>query len=106
MQRNQKIILDQKKMRLEKRSELERKEIREIEIKLKNLRNDMNKLNGLLHNHKSFQDNLYNDNFNMENEFVQRLKELENETLRLENLIQELKDEKVKKSKFFKIDFD
>ena len=86
-------------MRLEKRSELERKEIREIEIKLKNLRNDMNKLNGLLHNHKSFQDNLYNDNFNMENEFVQRLKELENETLRLENLIQELKDEKVKKSK-------
>jgi hypothetical protein len=99
MQRNQKIILDQKKMRLEKRSELERKEIREIEIKLKNLRNDMNKLNGLLHNHKSFQDNLYNDNFNMENEFVQRLKELENETLRLENLIQELKDEKVKKSK-------
>ena len=35
-----------------------------------------------------------NDNFNIENEFKQKLKELENESIRLENSISSLKEEK------------
>jgi len=33
-----------------------------------------------------------NDNFNIENEFKQKLKELENESIRLENNISNLKE--------------
>jgi hypothetical protein len=35
---------------------------------------------------------LKNDNFNIENEFKQKLKELENESIRLENHISDLKE--------------
>lgn len=35
-----------------------------------------------------------NDNFNIENEFKQKLKELENESIRLENNISNLKEQK------------
>lgn len=35
-----------------------------------------------------------NDNFNIENEFKQKLKELENESIKLENSIGTLKEEK------------
>ena len=35
-----------------------------------------------------------NDNFNIENEFKQKLKELENESIKLESQIQTLKEEK------------
>lgn len=35
-----------------------------------------------------------NDNFNIENEFKQKLKELENESIKLENQIATLKEEK------------
>lgn len=35
-----------------------------------------------------------NDNFNIENEFKQKLKELENESIRLENHISSLKESK------------
>lgn len=35
-----------------------------------------------------------NDNFNIENEFKQKLKELENEAIKLENSIATLKEEK------------
>jgi hypothetical protein len=37
---------------------------------------------------------LKNDNFNIENEFKQKLKELENESIRLENHISSLKESK------------
>ena len=37
---------------------------------------------------------LKNDNFNIENEFKQKLKELENESIRLENHISSLKEQK------------
>lgn len=35
-----------------------------------------------------------NDNFNIENEFKQKLKELENESIKLEHSISTLKEEK------------
>jgi hypothetical protein len=45
----------------------------------------MNKLNDLFYKNKSRTEVLTNANFNIENEFQQKLKELENETIKLED---------------------
>lgn len=54
----------------------------------------MNKLNDLYYNNTATQTKLQNDNFNLENEFKQKLKELENESIKYETNIQKLKEEK------------
>lgn len=54
----------------------------------------MNKLNDLYSKHTDSSQKLTNENFNLENEFVQKLKELESESIKIENNIQSLKDEK------------
>jgi len=53
----------------------------------------MNKLNDLFYKNTDLQTKLKNDNFNIENEFKQKLKELENESIRLENQISNLKEQ-------------
>lgn len=47
----------------------------------------MNKLNDLIYKNNEKQEKLTNDNFNIEMEFKQKLKELENESIKLENRI-------------------
>jgi chromosome segregation ATPase len=86
-QKTRKVILEQKKLRLEKNSEIEEREIRKMEVALKNLDFEMNKLNGLCSNNREHQQKLTNENYNLENEFVQKLKELENESVTLETKI-------------------
>lgn len=54
----------------------------------------MNKLNDLFYKNKSRTEVLTNANFNIENEFQQKLKELENETIKLEDQITKLKESK------------
>lgn len=54
----------------------------------------MNKLNDLFYRSKSAQESLTNENFNIEMDFKQKLKELENESIKLENQISQLKDQK------------
>ena len=54
----------------------------------------MNKLNDLFYKNKSSKEVLTNANFNIENEFQQKLKELENETIKLEDQITKLKESK------------
>ena len=54
----------------------------------------MNKLNDHFSDNTIASQKLTNENFNLENEFVQKLKELENESIKLENQIQSLRDEK------------
>lgn len=54
----------------------------------------MKKLNTLFYKNTDMQEKLKNDNFNIENEFKQKLKELENESIRLENHISNLKEQK------------
>ena len=94
MSKDQKLILEQKKLRMQSNSDIQLKEIRIIEVNLKNLRYEMNKLNLLLSKHRNSQNKLVHENYNVESEFVQKLKDLENESLKLETRIQELKDEK------------
>lgn len=92
--KTKRIILEQKKMRLNQNFGAQEKQIRQLELALKNLDNDMNKLNDTFSDNLERQKNLKNENFNLENEFVQKLKELENESIKLENNIQNLKEEK------------
>jgi len=54
----------------------------------------MNKLNELKYRHKFATVNLQDTNFNIEIQFKQKLKELENESFRFENQITQLKEEK------------
>jgi len=56
-----------------------------LQVALKNLDFEMNKLNDLYYKNKSSKEVLTNANFNIENEFQQKLKELENETIKLED---------------------
>ncbi len=52
----------------------------------------MNKLNDLIYQNNERQEKLTNDNFNIEMEFKQKLKEMENESIKLENQITQLKE--------------
>ena len=54
----------------------------------------MNKLNDLIYQNNERQELLTNDNFNIEMEFKQKLKEMENESIKLENQITQLKEQK------------
>ncbi len=92
--KTQKSILEQKKLRLNNNYLGHKKEIRQLEVALKNLDFEMNKLNDLYYDNTAHQTKLTNDNFNLENEFKQKLKEMENESIKLENQIATLKEEK------------
>ena len=54
----------------------------------------MNKLNDELSNNQAKKQKLDNENFNVENEFKEKLKELEQESVRLEVEIDRLKESK------------
>ena len=74
-------------MRLNQQVDTHNKRIRELLIAYKNLTFEMNKLNDLFYRSKSAQETLTNENFNIEMDFKQKLKELENESIKLENQI-------------------
>ena len=92
--RTRKTVLEQKRVRLNNSVEQHNKEIRDLQISLKNLDFEMNKLNDMFYKNKSKTEVLTNANFNIENEFQQKLKELENETIKLEDQITKLKESK------------
>lgn len=73
-----KSVLEQKRIRLNNNVEAHNREIRELQVALKNLDFDMNKLNVLFYKNKSQTVVLTNANYNIEQEFKQKLKQLEN----------------------------
>ena len=92
--RTRKSILEQKKLRLNNQVQSHEKEITHLEVAKKNLDFEMKKLNDLFYKNTDLQEKLRNDNFNIENEFKQKLKELENESIKLETHISNLKEQK------------
>jgi len=82
--RNKKSILEQKKMRLNNAVESHKKEIRQLEVALKNLDFEMNKLNNVYYKNTDNQKKLASDNQNIEYEFKQKLRELEIQSVALE----------------------
>jgi len=71
-----------------------RKKIRNIQDNLKKLRNEMNKLNDGLSKNQDSETKLKNENFNIQSEFMEKLKELEKSNVNTELEIDQLKEEK------------
>jgi chromosome segregation ATPase len=93
-EKTKKTILEQRKIRLNGDVSLAEKDIKSLELGLKSLQNDMNKINLLLAKNKEVHDQLENEHYHLEKDFKVRLQELEAETVDLENGIEGLKDEK------------
>lgn len=81
-------------MRIDVEVQQHNKKIRDLEVAKKNQVFEMNKLNDLIFQNNERQEKLTNDNFNIEMEFKQKLKEMENESIKLENQITQLKEQK------------
>merc|ERR1719239_749976 len=84
--KRQLTILSQKKVRTEN----------DIDRNVRNMRNDIIKLNTLLHKEKNAGDELEAGNILMENAFVSGLKDAEMESIQLQNKLDGIKDEKEK----------
>lgn len=94
MLENKKTIMEQKKSRLNANYQAFEKEIAEIEISLKGLQQEMNKLNDKIADNKDKKQKLENESVNLESEFVEKLKEMEREAIRLEINIDQIREEK------------
>ena len=92
--KSKEMILEHKKLRLKKNYEVHEKEINEIEISLKNLRYDMSKYNVMLGKNVDSKDKLEHKFFDVEIQFKEKLKQMENESVRLEIEIEVLREEK------------
>lgn len=92
--RGKKMILNHKKMRLTSSLFLHEKEIRDVEISLKNLRYDMNKYNGMLSKNVNSKDKLNLKFFDVEIEFKEKLKQAENLSMKYQLEIESLREEK------------
>lgn len=92
--RSKKLILSHKKLRLNSSLVLHEKEIRDVEISLKKLRYDMNKYNGLLSKNINSNSKLGLKFFDVEVEFREKLKQMENLSTKYEMEIESLREEK------------
>lgn len=92
--RSKKMILEHKKLRLNKNYEMHEKEIREIEISLKNLRYDMNKYNRQLGKNVDLKEKFKHQFQDVDAEYKEKLKAMENDSVRLELEIEVLREEK------------
>ncbi|KAJ3331018.1 Coiled-coil domain-containing protein 40, partial [Blyttiomyces sp. JEL0837] len=89
-------VLSRKKAVVNTQFETESKEIREHQRNIRGLQNDMIKINTLLSKQSHLQSVLQENNLGLEQEFRARLKHAELESIRSENRIEELRDEKKK----------
>ena len=87
-------ILEQKKIRLNGQYMQHKKEIKRIQNAIENFENDMRKLNNLLALNYEAAKNFQNANINVNSEFIEKLKELEKESVKLEVEIDRLKESK------------
>ncbi|PNI31230.1 CCDC40 isoform 10 [Pan troglodytes] len=87
-------IMEQKKLRVESKIEQEKKEQKEIEHHMKNLDNDLKKLNMLMNKNRRGSEELEQNNRATENEFVRSLKASERETIKMQDKLNQLSEEK------------
>jgi chromosome segregation ATPase len=87
--------LDRKKMKLNEKYSIHEKEVKEIEISLKQLRdNEMGKFSKLLEKNINTNENLEHQIFDINIKFKEKLTNLENESVKLEMEIEVLREEK------------
>ncbi|XP_062936915.1 coiled-coil domain-containing protein 40 isoform X2 [Cynocephalus volans] len=87
-------ILEQKKLRVENKIDQEKKEQKEIERHMKDLDNDLRKLNVLMSKNRCSSEQLQQDNLVTENEFVRSLKASERETMEMQERLDQLTEDK------------
>ncbi|NXD02547.1 CCD40 protein, partial [Certhia familiaris] len=90
----QHIIMQQRKLRVENEIQQEMKEQKDVERHMKNMSNDLIKLNMLINKNNSNVEELQNGRIVTENEFVQSLKAAEKESLQMQERRSQLTEEK------------
>jgi len=93
-QKNRKMVLEQKKVRIEGQLEGHQKEIKELGNAMKHLRLDMGRMHNEVTKNDTKSQQLDNSNRMMETEFVAKLKEIETECLDMERGIEQVKEER------------
>merc|ERR1719188_1474242 len=93
-QKNRKMVLEQKKIRIEGQLAAQQKEIKDLDNAMKHLRFDMDRMNSQLVKNDTKSKELANSNQMMETEFVQKLKEIESQCLSMEQAVEGSKGEK------------
>ncbi|NXD41772.1 CCD40 protein, partial [Copsychus sechellarum] len=88
------IIMQQRKLRVENEIQQEIKEQKDVERHMKNMSNDLIKLNMLINKNKSSVEELQNGRIVTENEFVQSLKAAEKEAVEMHERHNQLTEEK------------
>ncbi|NXD29548.1 CCD40 protein, partial [Spelaeornis formosus] len=88
------IIMQQSKLRLENEIQQEMKEQKDVERHMKNMSNDLVKLNMLINKNNSSVEKLQNGKIVTESEFVQSLKAAEKESLEMQERHSQLTEEK------------
>eukprot|EP00192_Tetraselmis_astigmatica_P001068 CAMPEP_0117679654 /NCGR_PEP_ID=MMETSP0804-20121206/17928_1 /TAXON_ID=1074897 /ORGANISM="Tetraselmis astigmatica, Strain CCMP880" /LENGTH=1089 /DNA_ID=CAMNT_0005489087 /DNA_START=114 /DNA_END=3381 /DNA_ORIENTATION=- len=84
-------IIGQKCQRLDNQYEQQMKEVRNIDSSMGRMHYDLSRLNSHIAKNSELQNVLANDNFNMENNIMAELRELEEEASRLESTIEQEK---------------
>ncbi|OCT60402.1 coiled-coil domain-containing protein 40 [Xenopus laevis] len=87
-------ILQQKKIRTENEIEQEKNEQKDIEHHMRDLKNDMVRLNMLLSKNSSTKEQLQQNNQLMESEFMRSLREAERESIEIQENLRNLQEEK------------
>ncbi|XP_052613654.1 coiled-coil domain-containing protein 40 isoform X2 [Peromyscus californicus insignis] len=87
-------IMEQKKLRVENKIEQEKREQKEIHRHMKDLDNDLTKLNLLMDKNRCNSDQLQQSNLVAETEFVRTLKAAEKETIQMQEKLTQLREEK------------
>ncbi|NXU35919.1 CCD40 protein, partial [Drymodes brunneopygia] len=88
------IIMQQRKLRVENEIQQEIKEQKDVERHMKNMSNDLVKLNMLINKNNSSVEELQNGRIVTENEFVQSLKAAEKESVEMQERHSQLIEEK------------
>ncbi|NXT02913.1 CCD40 protein, partial [Jacana jacana] len=94
MLKKQITIMQQKKLRTENEIQQETKEQKEIGRRMRNVSNDLIKLNVLIHKNNSSFEELQQGNLITENEFVRSLKAAEKESVEMQERHSQLTEEK------------
>uniref|UniRef100_A0A8C8AWV6 Coiled-coil domain containing 40 n=1 Tax=Otus sunia TaxID=257818 RepID=A0A8C8AWV6_9STRI len=94
MLKKQITVMQQKKLRTENKIQQETKEQKDIEHHMKNMSNDLIKLNVLIHKNNSSCEELQHGNMITENEFVHSLKAAEKESVEMQERHSQLSEEK------------
>ncbi|XP_077980301.1 coiled-coil domain-containing protein 40-like [Glandiceps talaboti] len=87
-------ILQQKKLRIEGEISIHTNEEDDIQRNIRNMQNDMIKLNTLLTKEGKIKQDLEQGNVLVENEFMQSLREAEHESIHMQTTVEELTEEK------------